>query len=107
MRIARKILTLTITLYLLVSLVLSCCVSAGVARWEIILHRAPFVLVDVRYSTVESVRADGVPDGKDQHREYIAFDRDALPGSRVLSLFVWNPFTNWCDDMIARLDIDV
>lgn len=107
MKHARKIVAAAVVLYLVVSLVLSCCISFGLARREIILHRAPFLLVDVARSTVEAIRDDGIAEGADQHGEYIAFTPNEKPGDNILTVFVWNPLSNWCDDIAARFDVAV
>lgn len=107
MKRAKKIVAAVVTLYLVVSLVLSCCISFGLARRGIILHRVPFLLVDVACSTVEAIRDDGIAEGADQHGEYIAFTPDEQPGGHVLTVFVWNPLTIWYDDTIARFDVAV
>ncbi len=105
MKHARKIVAVSVVLYLVISLVLSCCISFGLVRWEIILHRAPFLLVDVTCSTVDAIRDDGTPEGTDQHGEYIAFTLDKQPGDNVLTVFIWNPLSTWRDDVIARFDV--
>lgn len=107
MKHAKKILFAAVVVYLAVSLILSCCISIGIERREIILHRAPFLLVDVARSSVESTRSDGKTEGTDQHGEYIAFTPDKQPGDNVLTVFVWNPLSNWCDDIAARFDVAV
>lgn len=101
----KRFLTVAAVLYLIVSLALSCCVSFGLARWTIILHRAPFLVVDIACSTVATIRDDGKAEGTDQHGEYIALSPDALPGDHVLTVFVWHPLTVWRDDIIARFDV--
>ena len=104
MKKALKALKTAVLVYLLVSLLLSALVSFGLARWPIILHRVPFLLVDIAVSRVHSIRSDGVPDGIDQHGEYIAFDDNLAIGTHAVSVFLWNPFTNWCDDILFRYD---
>lgn len=103
----KRFLTVAAVLYLIVSLALSCCVSFGLARWEIILHRFPFLLVDIARSTVEAIRDDGIAEGADQHGEYIAFTPDEQPGDNVLTVFIWNPLSTWCDDIVARFDVAI
>lgn len=107
MKHAKKILSAAVVVYLAISLVLSCCISIGLERREIILHRAPFLLVDVARSTVEAIRDDGIAEGADQHGEYIAFTPDEQPGDNVLTVFIWNPLSTWCDDIVARFDVAV
>lgn len=103
----KRILTVAVSVYLIVSLALSCLVSFGLARREIISHRAPFLLVDVARSTVDSIRDDGNAEGTDQHGEFIAFSEGVRPGDHVLTVFVWTPVNNFCDDCIARFDMAV
>lgn len=107
MKNARRIVATVAVLYLVVSLALSCCISFGFARREIILHRAPFMLVDVACSAVGAMRNDGIAEGTDQHGEYIAFTQNERPGDNVLTVLVWNPLSNWCDDIAARFDVAV
>ena len=35
---------------------------------------------------------------------YIAYNKKVKKGKRVVSYFVWNPNTNYCDDVIASVD---
>jgi len=98
----RKAAAIIAALYLLVSLVLSCCISCGLARWSIIAHRAPFLLFDFSFTMAESV--NGGTTGTDQHGEYIAFPPVVRPGDCIITVFAWNPLTTWCDDTIARWD---
>lgn len=105
MRKVKRFLVAFICSYLLASCVLSVLVSIDVVYWPIVSHREPFLLVDVAVSTVLDYRQGGVPQGFDQHGNYIAYNPGVVPGQRALSIFVWNPFTNWCDDIVIRWDI--
>ena len=106
MKNAARIIFAALALYIALSLILSACISLGLARWEIISHRAPFLLVDIAVSEVTTPRPDGLHDGHDQHGEYIAFE-GLETGDKVLSLMIFNPFTNWPDDISARYDLAV
>lgn len=102
MRCLHKAISIYLALYLLISLVLSCCVSFGLARWPIISNRAPFLLFDVCFSRAENM--NGGIAGTDQHGEYIAYSPAVCQGDFVVSVFMWNPLTNWCDDTTTRWD---
>lgn len=93
--------------YILVSMALSLLASVGVFRWEIIEHRAPFVLVDVVFSKVEGNDSPDHRFGHNQHDEYIGFYPDVEIGDKVLSLMVYNPMNNYCDDIVERYDVAV
>lgn len=96
--------------YLCISLLLSVIVSGYILPpYEVITRRAPFLILELCYSGVEGVHADGRIFGYNDHG-YIGFGRDesAFPlGSHVLTLFVWNPLNSYCDDILARYDLFV
>lgn len=105
-KVLSRILRAIVVGYILISMALSLLVSIGVFRWEIICHRAPFLLVDAGFSKVEGFDAPGHAYGYDQHGDYIGFsDTDA--GDRVVSLMVYNPLSNYCDDIAERFDVAV
>lgn len=93
--------------YILVSMALSLLISIGVFRWELIAHRAPFVLVDVAFSEVEGIDSPDHKFGYDRHGEYIGFRSDVEIGDKVLSLMVFNPSNNYSDDIVERYDVAV
>lgn len=105
MKVLRRAICAIAAGYILVSMALSLLVSAGIFRWDIICHRMPFALVDVAFSEVEGFDAPDHKFGYDQHNEYIGFRSDVEVGSRVLSLKVYNPLDNYCDNIAERFDI--
>ena len=94
--------------YLCISLLLSVIVSGCILPpGAIITRRAPFLILELCYSGVEGIHEDGRIFGYNRSG-YIGFGRDesAFPlGSHVLTLFVWNPLNNYCDDIAARHDL--
>ncbi len=105
MKVVLRVLRAIVIGYILISMALSFLISIGVFRWEIILHRAPFLLVDVSFSEVEGTDASGHWFGYDQHGEYIGYGFEVEAGEKVLSLMVFNPFNNEVDDIAKRFDI--
>ena len=108
MRTVRRILSAIVIGYILVSMVLSTMVSIGVFRWEIIKHRAPFTVIDVVISQVEGEDFKDHAFGFDQHGEYIGFSSEEVEsGDNVVSLMVFNPLNNYCDDIAERYDVAI
>lgn len=107
MKVLRRVLCAIAARYILVSMALSLLVSAGVLRWEIICHRAPFLLVDAGFSVVEGFDSPNHKFGYDQHGEYVGFGAEVPDGSKVLSLMIYCPFNNYCDDIVQRFDVEV
>lgn len=106
----KKAIKTAVLVYLAASLLLSVLVSSCILpHGEVITRRAPFLVLDLCYSGVEGIHPDGRVFGYNE-RGYIGFGRDesAFPlGSHVLTLFVWNPLNNECDDILARYDLCV
>ncbi len=93
--------------YTAASMLLSGLLSAGIGKNAITTHRAPFALVEIDVSRVEGSEADGHIYGSNHLGEYIGFGMDAKAypvGSTVVSVMLWNPLNNYCDDIIARYD---
>ena len=107
LRTVKRIICTIVAGYILASMVLSFLVSIGVFRWEIICHRAPFLLIDVVFSKVEGTDMRDRTYGYDQHGEYIGFASDVDAGDNVISLMVFNPMNNYCDDIAERYDVAV
>lgn len=107
MKVLRRVLCAVVIGYILVSMALSLLVSVGVFRWNIICHRMPFVLVDVVFSEVEGIDAPDHKFGYDQHNDYIGFRSGVEVGNKVLSLMVYSPLDNYCDNIAERFDIVV
>lgn len=107
----KKLLRLLVVLvsgYIAVCLILSALVSIGVARWAIIEHRRPFVLIDVACATVQGTHDDGRIYGYDQHSDYISFGADVnayAVGTKTITAFVFSPLNNYTDGIAARLDV--
>lgn len=99
-----KIVFAIIAIYIIISVMLSACVSLGIGRRHIIGRRAPFFVSDVAFTTVDNYREDGLTEGFDHLGNYIAF-YNARPGDKVITIMFYNPLTNWNDDIIARYDI--
>lgn len=96
--------------WLVMSIVASVLVSCGVYRWEIIEHRAPLLILDVATGTVAGW--DEPYEhlfGYDQHGGYIGYryTDGVQEGDKVLTLFLYNPLNNWCDDIMERWDVAV
>lgn len=87
-----------IKLWALVSLLLSMLYTATGSRF-LITHRFPFLVVDMAYAV-----ASGPDYGYDHRGEYIAFDYDVQPHDRILAAMIYNPLSNYSDDIIARFD---
>lgn len=60
------------------------------------------IVVEISNGTVENRKTgDGVAD----NGSYICYDADAYePGTRITSVFVYNPNTNYTDDILYRID---
>lgn len=51
-----------------------------------------------------------MPDSKygyDQHGEYVGFGAEVPEGSKVVTLMVYHPLNNYCDDIVQRFDIRI
>ena len=94
----KTLLKTLLRLYLLASLLLSLAFHVS-GDYAIIRHRAPFLVCELAFSVVQS---DG--DGLDQHGNPIGYSFDVVPGERVRTLLIYNPLTNYSDDIIARFD---
>ncbi len=104
MKVALRVLRAIVIGYILISMALSFLISIGVFRWEIILHRAPFLLVDVSFSEVEGTDAHDHWFGYDQHGEYVGY-HNVETGNKVLVFLVFNPLNNYGDDYVERFDV--
>lgn len=96
--------------YLALSLLMSLLVSADVGRVEVIENRAPYTVLEIEVSTVDGVDQNGHIYGHNSEGFYIGYGTDTnayQTGDTVVSLFVWNPLNNYCDDIIARFDVAV
>lgn len=103
----KKLITAFLTvlgLYIAVCIVLSYLISVpvdGVNKWAILRHRAPFVLLEAFDVTV--IDDDGDLCAYDAFSNYITY-WEFKPGDTVRTVFVFNPFTNYTDDTILRID---
>lgn len=86
-----------VTLYLLVSLALSTAFHLT-GDYAIIRHRFPFTVVELAHVT-----ADTAASGYDHHGNYTGLC-NAQPGDLVNVLMIYNPLSNYSDDIIARFD---
>lgn len=96
--------------YLAISLVMSLLVSADVGRMEIVESRSPYTILEVEVSKVDGIEPNGHIYGHDSEGYYMGFGSDSdsyHTGDTVVSLFLWNPANNYCDDVIARYDVAV
>ena len=94
--------------YTATSLILSGLTSLGIGRNTIIRHRVPFTIIDVNFSTVDGIEPDGHIYGHNHLGEYIGFgiDQEVYPVDlQVVSVMLWNPLNNYCDDIVERYDI--
>lgn len=93
---------------LLIWVVISCTISAMLtfepkdsdAYWWAAQHHKGIVAVEVAVS----MASDKGTYGFDNDGYYIAYNRHREPNSRVLSVFVYSPFTNYEDDVILVYD---
>lgn len=97
--------------YAIISLALSIAASTTTAadvHQEIIENRTPYTIAEFNVSKCKGIRdSDGVPYGYDQRGEYIAYGEDVQVGDTVVSLLVWNPKTDYDDDIMERYDVAV
>ena len=113
MKIMVKVLGAVALVWIVASIIMSVAVSCDPnTRWDIIENRHGLLIVDV--GVYEIIVKCGIPsnywaqwyEGYNATRdEFIWFDRTHEIGEKVLTINVFNPFTNWDDDVIARWDI--
>ena len=105
-----RILGTIVLAYVVLSIGASALVSCGIGRWEIIGHRSGLTIIDF---TVGEVKGWDTPYeqmyGRDQHGGYIGYrhTEGVKAGDKVLSVFLYNPLTNWTDDILERWDVAV
>jgi hypothetical protein len=105
----RKVLSglaVIIALYLVLSLAASLAVAVAPDwAYDVVTHRAPLTIAEIATVTVQPPR-DGVTAwGMTADGLYLAYAADYAPGTTVTTLMVYHPLTNWCDDIVWRLDI--
>lgn len=94
----RNLIKWLLVLYLMACLMVSWFVSSGM--YEVIEHRQGLVVVEIDTVTINepgnAIGTNGAP---------IGYPEDIPVGARVVSVFLWNPLNNYCDDIIGRWDI--
>ena len=92
-------------LYVMFSCIVSCLVSIRV--WDLD-KRFGLTVVEFVPTTVLNYGSPNTKDrlwGMSWNGSKIAYDKEKYnPGDKVYSFFVYNPFTNYSDDIIARFD---
>lgn len=77
------------------------CVGEG--TW-MIEHRAPFLVLDFTVSWVSGTDSDGRQFGYSADGEYCCYGRTQYEvGQRMLTVDVYNPFSNYFDDILDVL----
>lgn len=86
---------------MLVSLFMSACLALFNIPCDV-----PCDITDGRTQIVEVVQSwsDGESGGYDKDGYYIAYNKDVPVGEEVWSVVVYNPLTDYCDDVIAVYD---
>lgn len=108
MRIFKAVLKYLVAAYIVGSFTLSLVTSVFGYDAGLMTHRAPFTVIEVTLSKVIGKEAGGHIYGWDSHGAYIGFGYDAeeySEGTNVLSVMVWNPLNNYCDDIVERFDL--
>lgn len=73
---------------------------------SLIEHRAPFTVFEFNTSTVLGMEPDGHVYGEVDGGGYIGYGNAGYAeGTRVWTLCIYNPLTNWFDDIVARYDL--
>lgn len=87
--------------------VLSCTISAmltfepkdSCAYQYAATHHKGVIALEFEVSTASDKGTYGFSEGY-----YVAYNRTRKPGSKVLSVFLYNPFTNYEDDIVLAYD---
>lgn len=103
-----KAILVILIVYVMLSGIVSCLVSIGV--WDLdkrygltVVEFIPTTILEDDPETM--VNLENCHWGMGWHGDKIAYDREKYdPGDKVYSFFVYNPFTNYFDDIIARFD---
>lgn len=109
-KIARRVISWLLGIYITISFVLSFLVSNGLFYWEILEHRAPFLVLELCHSVSDGYDMEfGECVGHDINNHTIGYGTDVYmeEGDHVLSIFQWNPLTNYCDDIANRWDVAI
>ena len=93
---------------LLIWIIISCTISAMLtfepkdsnAYWWAAQHHKGIIAIEVTVSTA----SDKGTYGLDSDSYYIAYNKRRTPNSKVLSVFLFNPMTNYEDDIILAYD---
>lgn len=93
---------------LLIWIIISCTISAMLtfepkdsdAYWWAAQHHKGIIAIEVAVSTA----SDKGTYGLDSDSYYIAYNRWRTPNSKVLSVLLFNPMTNYEDDIILAYD---
>ena len=100
----RRALIKSVVAYVAISAALSVCASVAGNPWPVIRARAPFTVVQAVTCTPDTVRADGIAEGVDNRGEHVAYGAEYI-SKKMVTLFVFNPFSDATDDIIARIDL--
>lgn len=89
--------------YLIGCFLVSCSYNSG--NFEVLEHRAPFAVVETSIATIEGMEEDGKLYAYDDNGFYTAYDSQNFSiGGTVRTTFIYNPFSNYTDDIILRFD---
>ena len=115
MKIVAKILGAAALVWIVASIIMSAAVSCDPdARWDIIEGRNGLLIVDMgiyeisyKCNIASDYWSNGYEGYNEARDEFIWFRGERTIGTRYLTINVFNPFTNWDDDVIARWDIKI
>ena len=104
----KRIITTVIAAYIALSAIFSAAISLT-GNYDIAEYHAPLMLVEVVTSTVDEVKASGYGCATDSNGNFIGFSADDAVhvGDSHLHFFIYNPFSNASDDIIARYDFQL
>lgn len=70
-----------------------------------ITHRKGTILITWETGTVLNKKKDGRLDVVDPYYNYISYRGiDCHKGDKILTIDIWNPDNNYCDDIVSRCD---
>ena len=98
-----KVFGILVGLYVVGCILVSCSYNSG--NFDVLERRAPFIVVETSIATIERVEEDGKLYAYDENGFYTAYNSQNFSiGETVQSTFVYNPFSNYTDDIILRFD---
>lgn len=98
-----KVFGILVGLYVVGCILVSCFYNSE--NFDVLERRAPFIVVETSIATIEGVEEDGKLYAYDENGFYTAYDSQNFSiGETVQSTFIYNPFSNYTDDIILRFD---